>query len=292
YYYCGTASGYCGAGCQAAFGSCTGASSSASAVSPPPPASTSATPSPSSSPVSNTISDDGTCGGAGGKTCAGSAFGNCCSTNGWCGSTDGYCGTGCNPAFGTCTSSAPVSSSVPQSTATTSAATPSSTAKISPDGSCGGANGYTCPGTQCCGKRGYCGSPSFAYCGMGCQPAFGTCAPCPVGGCTNAINGGNPTCPQDGGSCFIRDGKRFKVDCNGGTSQGNAVLLSNGTVATSSANSLAACIDDCANTPGCETASFFTSMGKQTCGLYSNIAAYSDSSFRTGYFANLIPQTC
>ncbi|KAI6367535.1 hypothetical protein MCOR25_004899 [Pyricularia grisea] len=287
YGYCGSLSGYCGTGCQAGFGSCDSSSPSSSAVNPP--ASSSATPSASSSPASGKISKDGTCGGAGGMTCAGSAFGNCCSSSGWCGSTADYCGTGCNSAFGTCTNT-PASSSLP-STATTSA-TPSSTAKISPDGSCGGANGYTCPGTQCCGKRGWCGSPSFAYCGMGCQPAFGTCAPCPVGGCTSVTQGGSPTCPGDGGNCFVQNGKRFKVDCNGATMAGNAIPLGNGTFASSDAKTLAGCLTACANTPGCVTASLYTSMGQYNCALYSNIPAYSDSSFATGWFANLVPETC
>ncbi|KAF2790994.1 carbohydrate-binding module family 18 protein [Melanomma pulvis-pyrius CBS 109.77] len=37
------------------------------------------------------ISDNGTCGGTGGKTCLNSAFGNCCSSSGFCGSSSAYC---------------------------------------------------------------------------------------------------------------------------------------------------------------------------------------------------------
>ncbi|KAI4185432.1 MAG: hypothetical protein L6R41_004143 [Letrouitia leprolyta] len=50
-------------------------------------------------------------------------------------------------------------------------------ATVSPDASCGGANGYTCLGSSfgnCCSTHGWCGSTS-AYCGTGCQPGFGTC---------------------------------------------------------------------------------------------------------------------
>lgn len=46
---------------------------------------------------------------------------------------------------------------------------------ISPDGTCGGAKGYTCPGSaKCCSQWGWCGSTA-EYCGTGCQPGFGTC---------------------------------------------------------------------------------------------------------------------
>lgn len=49
---------------------------------------------------------DGSCGTAGEYTCLGSAFGDCCSRNGYCGNTSGYCGAGCQPAFGRCDSAA------------------------------------------------------------------------------------------------------------------------------------------------------------------------------------------
>ncbi|KAL1887992.1 hypothetical protein Cpir12675_006343, partial [Ceratocystis pirilliformis] len=44
----------------------------------------------------------------------------------------------------------------------------------SPDGSCGGETGFTCTGSNCCSKWGWCGStPEF--CGAGCQSGFGRC---------------------------------------------------------------------------------------------------------------------
>ena len=52
-------------------------------------------------------------------------------------------------------------------------------AAISPDNSCGGTVGYTCPGTGCCSEHGWCGS-SAAYCGVGCQSAFGRCGASPT----------------------------------------------------------------------------------------------------------------
>ncbi|KAF1844760.1 carbohydrate-binding module family 18 [Cucurbitaria berberidis CBS 394.84] len=78
------------------------------------------------------ISSDGTCAGTKGYTCQGSSYGNCCSQYGWCGSTTGHCGTGCNSAFGSCTSSGttskPVSTSKP---ASASSSAPVSTTKAS-----------------------------------------------------------------------------------------------------------------------------------------------------------------
>lgn len=68
YGYCGSTDAHCTGGCQSGFGSC---SSGGGGSQPPPPA-------------LNT-SPDGTCGGNTGSTCAGSGFGNCCSSSGWCG---------------------------------------------------------------------------------------------------------------------------------------------------------------------------------------------------------------
>ena len=50
---------------------------------------------------------------------------------------------------------------------------------LTPDNTCGGSNGYTCNpndsyGGPCCSAAGYCGKTD-AYCGTGCQSAFGTC---------------------------------------------------------------------------------------------------------------------
>jgi hypothetical protein len=95
--------------------------------------------SPLSKRQTGTVSTDGSCGGANGNTCLNSIFGNCCSAYGWCGSDTGHCGSGCQTGFGTCTQ-----------------ATGGST--ISPDGSCGGANKYTCQGSafgDCCSAYGW-----------------------------------------------------------------------------------------------------------------------------------------
>lgn len=130
-----------------------------------------------------TVSKDATCGGTNKYTCAGSTFGNCCSSAGWCGSTTAYCGTGCQSAYGNCgsnspTSSKPVSSkSIASSTKSSSAPAPTSTKKVTTDATCGGTKGFTCLGSSfgnCCSSAGWCGSTT-AYCGTGCQSGFGNC---------------------------------------------------------------------------------------------------------------------
>ncbi|KAK9413595.1 hypothetical protein SUNI508_11804 [Seiridium unicorne] len=49
------------------------------------------------------VSTDGICGiYNNSKTCAGSAFGSCCSQFGYCGSDDDHCGVGCQSGWGSC----------------------------------------------------------------------------------------------------------------------------------------------------------------------------------------------
>ncbi|KAM7195911.1 hypothetical protein V8F20_007276 [Naviculisporaceae sp. PSN 640] len=126
--FCGTTSDHCGAGCQAGFGTCSSGSGS--------------------------ISTDGKC-STNGKTCTGSTFGNCCSSDNFCGTTSQHCGAGCQARFGTCGSGS---------------------GNISTDGKCG-SNGKTCIGSTfgtCCSASGFCGSTT-QHCGAGCQSGFGTC---------------------------------------------------------------------------------------------------------------------
>ncbi|PSR85786.1 glycoside hydrolase, family 18 [Coniella lustricola] len=49
---------------------------------------------------------DGTCGAANSFTCTGASFGGCCSQYGYCGATSVYCDTGCQSAYGTCSTTA------------------------------------------------------------------------------------------------------------------------------------------------------------------------------------------
>ncbi|KAF2135246.1 carbohydrate-binding module family 18 protein [Aplosporella prunicola CBS 121167] len=130
--FCGSSGIHCGTGCQPEFGDCAAAD----------------------------VTMDGTCGGDQGLTCAGSAFGACCSALGHCGDTANWCGQGCQKEF----SSGCLTVNVP-----------------SVDGSCGATNGgFTCTGIlgnfngDCCSDDGWCGSTS-EYCGTGCQSGFGRC---------------------------------------------------------------------------------------------------------------------
>ncbi|KAF5587789.1 muramidase [Fusarium subglutinans] len=120
------------------------------------PTSTTSSKASSSAAQPTDVSTDGTCGGTKGKTCLGSAFGDCCSSSGYCGDSSPYCGGGCQSKFGKCDAGSE---------------------KISPDGTCGGEKGYTCEGSQfgnCCSQYGYCGTATD-NCGNGCQKQYGLC---------------------------------------------------------------------------------------------------------------------
>ncbi|KLU90999.1 hypothetical protein MAPG_09524 [Magnaporthiopsis poae ATCC 64411] len=47
-------------------------------------------------------SERGTCGAGAGKSCQGSPFGECCSRYGYCGNSAEFCGSGCQSAYGLC----------------------------------------------------------------------------------------------------------------------------------------------------------------------------------------------
>lgn len=115
-------------------------------------------------PTGGTTSPDETCGGSNAYICP---SGQCCSQYGWCGTTTDYCGTGCQSAFGTCAGGTAPPPPPSGGNGGTSGGT-------SPDETCGGSNGYTCPSGQCCSQWGWCGTTTD-YCGAGCQSAFGTC---------------------------------------------------------------------------------------------------------------------
>jgi hypothetical protein len=77
----------------------------------------------------------------------------------------------------------------------------------SPDGSCGGSSGYVCPNGECCSAYGFCGS-SDAYCGTGCQSAYGDCTgstppPPPVSSSTPTSSA--PSGPSGTGSASLAD---------------------------------------------------------------------------------------
>ncbi|KAG9232412.1 putative killer toxin subunits alpha/beta [Amylocarpus encephaloides] len=68
-----------------------GASPTSSASSPP-----------ASSGAAGAATTNGQCGATSGSSCAGSSFGQCCSSFGFCGVTETHCGVGCQAGFGTC----------------------------------------------------------------------------------------------------------------------------------------------------------------------------------------------
>ncbi|KAF2471824.1 uncharacterized protein BDR25DRAFT_342443 [Lindgomyces ingoldianus] len=103
YGWCGSSPDHCGAGCQGLFGTCNSSPSTLATV-------TGTAPQPTST---QKVSLDGSCGGTGGQTCLGSVFGDCCSEYGYCGNTALYCSTGCQSAFGTCTTPAKRSAQKP-----------------------------------------------------------------------------------------------------------------------------------------------------------------------------------
>ncbi|KAK2024075.1 hypothetical protein LX32DRAFT_656479 [Colletotrichum zoysiae] len=119
-------------------------------------------------------STDGTCGyDHGFRRCAGK-WGDCCNFDGVCGTGEGFCGIK-NCQSGNCTRPVSTPAPVPWLNGNT------------PDGTCGGASGYTCNVVfgYCCNKDGICASgPSD--CGDGCQPEFGKCGyvpyPVPISG--------------------------------------------------------------------------------------------------------------
>ncbi|KAF2157447.1 carbohydrate-binding module family 18 protein [Myriangium duriaei CBS 260.36] len=205
YGFCGTGDLYCGAGCQPGYGSCGGSDSGTSTTSVFVSTNLTATPintvstsqisvvttsTPTTTPGS--LTPDGSCGGSNGYTCIGAFSGSCCSPFGFCGSGAGYCDTGCQADYGLCDSTGYESStktwpttsqvSIPSGkitiVTTSSVTSPTPTpGGLTPDGSCGGANGYTCIGAfsgSCCSGFGFCGSGE-GYCDAGCQPAYGTC---------------------------------------------------------------------------------------------------------------------
>ncbi|KAL2891406.1 Endochitinase 1 [Ceratocystis lukuohia] len=157
--WCGATSDHCGTGCQTGFGLCDSDAPKEAPKEDKAPKTAELTPSP-----------NGSCGGKTGFTCTGN---NCCSQWGWCGNTADFCGTGCQTGFGLCDSDA-TSPSKSSDAPKEDKAPKTAELKLSPDGSCGGENGYTCTGSNCCSQSGWCGATSD-HCGTGCQPGFGRC---------------------------------------------------------------------------------------------------------------------
>ncbi|KND95300.1 hypothetical protein TOPH_00685 [Tolypocladium ophioglossoides CBS 100239] len=98
---------------------------------------------------------DGKCGPAADGLLCGGKWGDCCNSQGMCGAGDDFCSFE-RCYSGNCTIPPPRNTKLPWQTGTT------------PDGTCGGANGYTCDVVfgNCCSKNGTCGA-LVEHCGSG-----------------------------------------------------------------------------------------------------------------------------
>ncbi|OTB03078.1 carbohydrate esterase family 4 protein [Hypoxylon sp. CI-4A] len=131
YGYCGNTTDYCSTGCQSQFGICSGSGGDGDG---------------SGDDGDGETSPDLTCGttGAGenGYICP---TGMCCSQYGYCGNSTDYCETGCQAAFGICS-------------------TGSGGGDSSTDGRCGpDYDNAVCGADECCSASGYCGTTTD-YC--------------------------------------------------------------------------------------------------------------------------------
>ena len=188
--YCGSTKDYCGSGCQSNFGTCSKAPAKVAASSP----STAAVAKKPSSDGTCGGSKGRTCSGSTFGNCCRLVLHITSrsfyllmlesSRYGYCGSSSAYCGSGCQSQFGKCTHSTPStttkcksstsSRSIAKSTRRptysfrpTSSARPSSSApvaspstvvKVSTNGRCGAASGFTCMGSRwgnCCSQHSY-----------------------------------------------------------------------------------------------------------------------------------------
>ncbi|USP81873.1 hypothetical protein yc1106_09147 [Curvularia clavata] len=106
---------------------------------------------------------DGKCGpSTGDKECTGK-WGDCCNYDGLCGTGPDFC------SVENCHNGAYVPPPRQEPVATWTFGT-------TPDGTCGGPNGYTCGVIHgnCCSKDNKCGG-TIVECGTGCQPEYGEC---------------------------------------------------------------------------------------------------------------------
>ena len=125
------------------------------------------------------------------------------------------------------TSSSPGNSSTPSSASPTT----SSSLAVSTDGSCGDGTGFVCLSSRwgdCCSTKGWCGKEP-AYCGKGCQDAFGNCTATP-----GSSSGSSELSISTDGSCggstgFICLGSEFGNCCSAkGWCGGNSTYCSGG----------------------------------------------------------------
>ena len=101
----------------------------------------------------------------------------CCSKWGYCGTGEGYCGEGCQLAYGICgVQRTSTTTGKLQSTSTSRKTTTSAVPSGGSMATCGKASNLKCADGLCCSSFGHCGN-STNFCGVGCQPNYGTCDP-------------------------------------------------------------------------------------------------------------------
>lgn len=107
---------------------------------------------------------DGKCGVQGNNKLCGGKWGECCNLQGQCGTGDSFCAQN-KCQGGNCVITSfpnPWPTPTPTASPVTSPSIPTPTpGSISPDGSCGGANKFTCKGStfgDCCSSSGFCGA--------------------------------------------------------------------------------------------------------------------------------------
>ncbi|KAK3630809.1 hypothetical protein LTR56_017226 [Elasticomyces elasticus] len=250
------------------------ASMSASSMTSAGSMSSSSSASASSTATAHPVSPNGHCGIAGnggsveGYTCAGSAFGMCCSASGFCGNSTDYCVAGCQSPYGSCT---PTSGSI-----------------ITISGYCGNTyGGQTCLGGifgNCCSIYGSCGSTA-EFCGPGnCDPMHGSCSPSPSGpGVTPSVsasmsssapaatNSQSLACNNTQESYPYTDasGSQYQVQCNT-TYTGNVCQQVQ-------EPDMASCINTCSANAECQGVGYDTTSG--TCYEYCSFSSGGTGTF-------------
>jgi hypothetical protein len=94
--------------------------------------------------------------------------GFCCSKYGYCGVGDGWCGSGCQADLGTC----PVTNNNGPTPPPPPPPAPPSLPTVGKSQRCG-SGVATCSSGLCCSSIGWCDNAGPAWCGAGCQSAFG-----------------------------------------------------------------------------------------------------------------------
>jgi hypothetical protein len=259
--YCGSSSAYCGAGCQAGFGDCklsTPASVKSSSTSTKLPstlstkvtvvsvATNSATPQLSTVSAASTLSI---------VTPSPITVPSSSSNSEVEVSTDAISSStpfsSASAASSTSIQDVQVTKDAVSSTTPSSAPVTSSTSapalKVSTDGSCGGIQGFTCPGSafgNCCSEYGWCGSTSV-YCGAGCNTAFGTC-----NGVSSSVQPSSSAIPGPASSTVAPSSFTTLTRTSSATPAPTQVVSSDGVCGANSFTCLGSAFGDCCSQYG------------------------------------------